>query len=195
MSKQKTETTEGAEPEAKNPAIVAAGNAQNAENTAAAAVERGKQESKAADDRTAAEKLLAKIEAERAEMNQKLAELDRKQSELAQRLDKPGKQPVTVKLRATALNPRKALAHLADIFPDDGQRPTPTAIVARIFRVKPIGSASAELPIAEVSNCSDEGDAIARYAQHTGRHAAVEVELIGQETYTEATADPASAVA
>lgn len=193
---KKDEATEGAEPEVKTAATVADGNAQNAENVAKLRAEQAKGEEADAKTRAEAEKLLADLEARRAKLQAQERELDAKMERLAQQLDQPKSRPATIKLRSKALEPRKALANLADIWPDKGQLPAPMVVVAKTYRVTPIGSAAPGMPIAEVSNCSDEGDAKAAYAMSQGgRHVAVEVEEIGREEYTranEATADPAS---
>lgn len=198
MAKQKQdETSEGAEPEAKTAATVADGNAQNAENVAKLRAEQAKDEEKAAKSREEAEKLLADLEARRAKLQAQERDLDAKMERLAQQLDQPKSRPATIKLRSKALNPHKALANIADIWPDKSLQPAPVAVVAKTYRVTPIGSAAPGMPIAEVSNCSDEGDAKAAYAMSQGgRHVAVEVEEISREEYTrpnEATADPVSA--
>lgn len=194
---KKDETPEGAEPERKTDAMVAEGNDQNAANVVAMRAEQAKDDEKAAKNREDAEKLMADLEARRQKLRQQEAELDAKLERLSQQLDQPKRRPARIKLRSTAFNPEKALAKLADIWPEDGTRPAPLSVAAKIYRVTPIGSAAAESPIAEVSNCTDEGDAKAAYARSQGgRHVAVEVVEIGREEYTgpeETTADPTSA--
>jgi hypothetical protein len=192
---KKEKTAEGAEPEVKTDSAVAEGNEQNAANVIAAIAESAKDDEAAAKDREKAEKDLAAIEERHAKLRAEMAKLEEKQAAIAQQLDRPSKQPATIKLRSTAFNPQKALAKLADIWPKDGTIATPLTVVGKIYRVTPIGKASSELPIAEVANCTDEGDAKAAYARATNRQVQLEVEEIGREEYTRPTADPAAAVA
>lgn len=179
-------------PEAPTDATIAAGNAQNAENVAAQNAEAAKVDVELAKERDKAAKLLASLEDQHAKMAAQMAELEAKQAELAQKLDQPNKRPATLKLRSTAFNPQKALDKLADIWPKDGP-PVPVTVVAKTYRVTPTGKLGADMPIADVTNCSDQGDAKAAYAARMGRHVAVTVEEIGREEFTRATADPVSA--
>lgn len=191
---KKDETAEGAEPEVKTSSAVAEGNAQNAENVAAAVEESAKADDKAAKDRDALAKRLDALEARNRKLEEEMAKVAEERAALAQQLDQPKRLPARIKLRSTALNPQKALAKIADIWPKETHVPAPSVVVGRIYRVTPLGSASAELPIAEIANCADEGDAKAAYARATNRHVAVEVEEIGREEYTRPTADPVAAV-
>lgn len=136
---------------------------------------------------------LEALEKQQQKLAEQQAKIDAERAALAQALDRPRSQPARIKLRSKAFDPQKALARLADIFPDDGTRQAPTSVTVKTYRVSPLGVGQNGLPIAEVSNCSDEGDAKAAYALATGRQVALEVEEIGRQEFTRATADPASA--
>lgn len=185
----------GAEPVEQTDADIAKANAAAEKSRVAALEAQAEADAEAEKQRDKVAKQLAALEAKNQKLSEQLAETQAQQAELAQLLSQPGRIPATLKLRSTALNAERALEHIADIWPDDGTQEAPLAVVAKTYRVTPIGKNSANMPIAEVSNCSDEADAKAAYYQRVQGHPFVEIVLIDKQEYKRATADPASAVA